>query len=250
METRNLFNHQSKLYASARPQYPPELFKWLASVTPGKEIVWDCGTGTGQAAIGLSKYFAKVEATDISPRQIENAFDITNVRYRVMPAEKTDFPDRYFDAINVALALHWFDLKSFWEEVKRVIKPGGLFVTYWYDWPTLNEQFDNVFKKVLLEPLAPFWSPKLKLCWNAYAHVDFPFERIKTPEFEIQNQWSFVDFSSYVQTWSAMRAFTSKYGQARLKKIISTLQNAWGPAETPRTVRLPLKVIAGYIKPE
>ncbi len=248
MDTKNLFNEQAKLYATARPLYPPEIFEWIASISPAKEVVWDCGTGTGQAAIGLAKYFANVEATDVSPRQIENAFPISNVRYQMMPAENTDFPEQYFDVINVALALHWFDLEPFWNEVKRVARPGALFVTYWYDWPTLNEQFDKIFKKELLEPLSPFWSPKLKLCWNDYADVNFPFERIQTPNFEIQNQWSFEDFSNYVQTWSAIRGFVNKHGQEHLMHIISRLHQAWGSNENPKTVRLPLKIIAGYIR--
>ena len=36
------------------------------------------------------------------------------------------------DLITVAQALHWFDRPKFYEECKKVLKPGGLFVAYGY----------------------------------------------------------------------------------------------------------------------
>ena len=57
------FSDHSKLYASARPTYPEELFGFVASIAPARERVWDCATGNGQAAVGLARYFAEVEAT-------------------------------------------------------------------------------------------------------------------------------------------------------------------------------------------
>lgn len=50
----NLFIKQAKQYAVARPSYPPELFRYIASKTPRHDLVWDVGTGTGQAASSVS----------------------------------------------------------------------------------------------------------------------------------------------------------------------------------------------------
>ena len=67
------FSKQSDLYAKFRPGYPPELFEFLFSLVSDNKAAWDCGTGNGQVALQLSKYFDDVYATDISARQIENA---------------------------------------------------------------------------------------------------------------------------------------------------------------------------------
>jgi len=119
------FSEKSDAYARSRPSYPDTLYAFIASVAPGTQSVWDCATGNGQAAAGLARHFATVEATDASAEQIRNAAAAPNVRYSVQPAERTDFPDGSCDAVCVAQALHWFDLDRFYAEVRRVLKPGG-----------------------------------------------------------------------------------------------------------------------------
>ena len=53
------FSKQSQLYAQYRPKYPAEIYSYLASLAPGRSLAWDCGTGNGQAAIGLADYFER-----------------------------------------------------------------------------------------------------------------------------------------------------------------------------------------------
>ena len=118
------FSEKSDLYAAARPTYPGILFRSIAGQSPGRERAWDCATGNGQAAVGLARHFAHVEATDASAEQIANAIAAPNVRYSVQPAESTSFAAASFDAITVAQARHWFDLDRFHAEVRRVLRPG------------------------------------------------------------------------------------------------------------------------------
>lgn len=49
-----LFDMQADVYADARPSYPADWFAKLASLTPHHALAWDAGTGSGQAAIGVS----------------------------------------------------------------------------------------------------------------------------------------------------------------------------------------------------
>ena len=56
MEFPDRFSDKARRYASARPLYPDELYEFAASVAPGRDRVWDCGTGSGQAAGGLAKF--------------------------------------------------------------------------------------------------------------------------------------------------------------------------------------------------
>src|SRR6266545_4828182 len=67
------FSKQAAGYAKFRPRYPQKLFDYLESIAPGRQVAWDCGTGNGQAAIGLASVFNRVIATDASEKQIANA---------------------------------------------------------------------------------------------------------------------------------------------------------------------------------
>jgi methylase of polypeptide subunit release factors len=68
-----LFSDRADLYAAARPRYPSALFAFIASLADEKQRAWDCGTGSGQAAVALAEHFSEVYATDPSPQQIEKA---------------------------------------------------------------------------------------------------------------------------------------------------------------------------------
>lgn len=45
-----LFIKQAKQYVDTRPDYPKQLFDFIASKTPTHDLAWDVGTGSGQAA--------------------------------------------------------------------------------------------------------------------------------------------------------------------------------------------------------
>ena len=51
----NLFLKQAKQYVATRPVYPPELFDFIASKTPRRNMAWDVGTGSGQAPASVSR---------------------------------------------------------------------------------------------------------------------------------------------------------------------------------------------------
>lgn len=52
-----LFIKQAKQYAVVRPTYPKQLFEFIASKTPFHHLVWDVGTGSGQAIPPVSYFF-------------------------------------------------------------------------------------------------------------------------------------------------------------------------------------------------
>ena len=52
-----LFMNQAMQYADARPTYPSKLFQFIASKTPSHNLVWDVGTGTGQAISPVRSIF-------------------------------------------------------------------------------------------------------------------------------------------------------------------------------------------------
>jgi cyclopropane fatty-acyl-phospholipid synthase-like methyltransferase len=79
------FSSDASSYARFRPGYPRALFEWLASVAPDRRLAWDCGTGSGQAAVPLADHFAHVVATDPSAAQLAHASGVTACTTRRCP---------------------------------------------------------------------------------------------------------------------------------------------------------------------
>ncbi len=144
------FSKHSQVYAQHRPKYPEEIYTYLASLAPGNSLAWDCGTGNGQAAIGLAKYFDKVFATDASAEQISRAYPSSKVDYHVETAEHISLPDSCVDLVTVAVAIHWFSFDEFYREVKRVLKPDGVLAAWTYNFPEISPEIDSVDPSVLL----------------------------------------------------------------------------------------------------
>lgn len=114
------FSQNSEDYKNFRPNYPKEVFDFIFEHLKNFENAWDVGTGNGQVAVNLSEKFEDVFATDISENQINSAEKKSNIHYSVQPAEKTGFPDNFFDLITVGQAIHWFDFEKFYTEANRV----------------------------------------------------------------------------------------------------------------------------------
>ena len=116
MSNAELFATVAREYANFRPEYPPELFAWLARQCVARELAWDCGCGSGQASVALAEHFDQVHATDVAPEQIAAAKPHPRVKYSVAPAEHSGLPDASVDLVTVAQALHWFDVRAFYAE--------------------------------------------------------------------------------------------------------------------------------------
>ena len=100
------FSGHSQTYAQSRPQYPDEIYTYLASIAPSHSLAWDCGTGSGQAALGLAKHFDHVYATDASAEQIAHAYPHEKVSYHAEPAEHVSLDDSSVDLVTIAVAIH------------------------------------------------------------------------------------------------------------------------------------------------
>src|SRR5688500_2863417 len=237
------FSQGSREYAQARPTYPDELFRRVAECSPSRDAAWDCATGNGQAARGLARHFARVEATDASAQQVEHAEPAPNVAYSVQPAEATNFPPASFDAVCVAQALHWFDVDRFYAEVKRVLKPGGLILVVGYGWSTYTPRFEREFMREVIEPVRPYWPPQNKLLWDGYRDLPFPFEPVAFPKMVIEADWTLAQVMDYVATWTATRRL-AEGDPGFLARAQARLALAWGDDERQR-VTFPLHIQCG-----
>lgn len=236
------FSQASGLYRQARPHYPEALFVELARLAPGRERAWDCGTGNGQAAVGLARHFAEVYATDPSPQQIAQAERVDGVTYSVEPAEAVSLPDRSVDLVTAAQAMHWFDLPRFYAEVERVLRPGGILAAFGYAWFYVSPEIDAAVEAALLKPLRPYWATNNAILWDGYRGVPFPGEEIRIGQPAIHLEWSLGQFWDYVLTWSALKAVKEKEGDGPLLRARAALEEAWGDPDAHRRVVMPMQI--------
>jgi len=244
MTFKDHFSRQAADYAKFRPGYPQELFNYLGGIAPSRQLAWDCGTGNGQAAIGLASVFDRVIATDASEKQISNAQPYDRVEYRVAPAEDSGIDSGTVDLIMVAQALHWFDLSRFYAEARRVLKPDGVLAASAYNLLHIGPAIDEVVNRYYYEVVGPFWPLERKLV-EQFGDLPFPFQEIDSPKFEMTASWNLDHLLGYLQTWSSTQRFIAAKGSDPLEQIMDDLGAAWGAPEQTRNVSWSLTLRVG-----
>ena len=227
-EFKDHFSQQSKIYLRYRPQYPPELFEFLSSLVTAHNCAWDCATGNGQAALGLTPYFESIIATDASKEQISNAIPHKKISYAVCPADRTSIPSQSIDIITVAQAIHWLNFTSFYAEVSRVLQPAGIIAAWGYGWTQISPDVDIIVKEFVQTIVGPYWPPERKYVDEKYSKLPFPFEEIQSPVFSMEALWNMEEFLGYLETWSSSRRFFEERQAQPTESIKSKLSEAWG----------------------
>jgi SAM-dependent methyltransferase len=238
------FSKQAADYAKFRPGYPQQLFDFLGSIAPSRQLAWDCATGSGQAAVGLASVFDRVIAADASEKQIANAQSCERVEYCVAPAENSGIGSETIDLIMVAQALHWFDLDRFYAEARRVLKPDGVLAASAYNLLHIEKAIDEIVNRYYYEVVGPFWPPERRLVEH-FADLPFPFQEIGAPKFEMTADWNLDHLLGYLGTWSSTQRFIAAKGSDPLEQIADDLRNVWGDPKQLRSVTWPLAVRVG-----
>jgi len=233
------FSKQATDYAAGRPTYPDALFKHLANLVSDHHLAWDCATGNGQAVDGLTHYFTHIVATDISQPLLDQATRYPNATYKLAPAEQSGLDDHSVDLITVAQALHWFDLDKFWNEVDRVLKPGGILAFWGYNWPEIDTSIDDALKTLKTE-ISSYWPARSAILHNEYRDVAPPFAELATPAFTFTANWDQETFLAHVRSWSAVRYKREKEGDAFYEQFANRIVHVWG--DEIRHVSWPLVV--------
>lgn len=237
-------------YARYRPRYPYTLYEALAAWIPGRARGWDCATGNGQAAVALTRHLDRVVATDASADQLARAVPHPQIAYRCELAERTSLPDASVDLVTIAAALHWLDLPAFYGEVRRVLRPGGVFAAWTYGLDVESTpRVNDVTTHYLEEVLGPYTRPQLQHVATRYRELAFPFPELPLRPMEIVATWTLADLVGMLNTWSAALAFRSRHGHLATDLVLPELTAAWiadGPVDAPRPIRLPLYTRVGH----
>ena len=247
MSTSDLFGDRAAEYARHRPTYPERLFDHLESLVTRRELAWDCGAGSGQAAISLGRRFATVVATDASVRQLANARVQPRVHFVAATAEAAPLRNHCADLVTVSAALHWFDRPRFYAEVRRVARAGALLAVWSYYTSRIDPVIDTVLLRYAEEVVGALWAEGMRLNQDGYRDIDFPFARLPWPEVYAEAHMKLVDVYQYMRTWSASQAWERTRGTDPVDLVRDDLARAWGEPGRERLVRWPLHGIIGRV---
>jgi hypothetical protein len=164
----------------------------------------------------------------------------------VTPAERSGLKDGWADLVTVGQAVHWFALKTFYEEVKRVGAPGGAIAVWAYDLLDLEGEAGAVFRRFHAR-VEPYWPPERALVARRYADLLFPFEEIPVLPVDMTARWDLERTLGYLSTWSAVKEFQKANQEDPIATLAPELAAAWGSPTAPRTVTWPLVLRAGRI---
>jgi SAM-dependent methyltransferase len=244
---KDYFSTKSAQYAKHRPHYPIELYSYLSGLTPCHNLAWDCGTGNGQAALGLSPFYSKVIATDPSVQQIQNAILKENIDYRIEKAEQTSIPSKSVDLITIANALHWFDFDSFYEEVNRVLKLNGIIAAWCYGLPQIDPDVDHLLKHFHEVILNDYWLYENRLVEQEYKTIPFPFPKIESPEFTTTKELAPLEFIDFINTWSAVQRYLQTNGINPTNELSDNMLPIWKDVNSRKKVSWKLILKMGRI---
>ncbi|KAJ1404191.1 S-adenosyl-L-methionine-dependent methyltransferase [Sesbania bispinosa] len=254
------FVKQAKQYADARPSYPSQLFQFIASKTPSHNLVWDVATGSGQAAKSLAALYNNVIATDASEKQLEFATKIPNVQYQLTPStmsmeelEKLVAPQGTIDLVTIAQALHWFDLPTFYQQVKWILKkPHGVIAAWCYNFPRISDAVDPVLDQFYFSDLSPYWDPARKLVEDNYRSIDFPFEPVDGTdhtgpfEFVSETLMDLDDLFTYIRSGSAYQTAKEKGLELLEEEVVEKFKLAWGE-DGKKVAKFPVNLRIGRV---
>jgi SAM-dependent methyltransferase len=242
------YSGHADAYARHRPRYPEELFVWLASVSPGRALAWDAGTGSGQVAVALTNHFDRVIASDASSEQLARARPHERVEYRHEPSGRSSLASASVDLITVGAAAHWFELDDFYREVRRVANPAAVLALFSYGPRDFADAIGPIVHRFQEEILDGYWPERIQLVHERYATLPFPFEKLAVPPFTMTAEWNVPELLAFLETWSASQRYFQQHGTRATDAIAPELTRMWGDPETRRALRCPLFVRAGRIE--
>lgn len=245
--SKNWFEEGGRNYALYRPDYPPALAAYLASMAANRRLAVDVGCGSGQLAVQLADQFDTVVGLDPSLDQLTHAIRHERVRYARAPAERIPLAAGSASLIAAAQAAHWFDLPAFYREVRRIGSAESVLALVSYGVLRLDADLDDRFRRFYHDEVGPYWPPERKLVDAGYAALPFPFAERAAPPMCIRLAWTLDELLGYVATWSATRRAREAGREDVLHAFAGDLASAWGAPDARRTLEWPLNMRVGTL---
>ncbi|XP_018481560.2 methyltransferase ptaI isoform X1 [Raphanus sativus] len=255
-----LSEKEAEAYLDARPRYPVDWYKKIAARTQDHKFAWDVGTGNGQAAIGLIEHYENVVATDINEAQLKRAIKHSRINYHHTPKNMSEDEmvaliggENSIDLIVAAQAVHFFDLTTFYNVAKRVLrKEGGLIAIWVYNDIIISPEIDPIMKR-LVDSTLPFRTPIMNLAFDSYKTLSFPFEGIgmgsegKPVTLDIPHKLSLKGFIGFLRSWQPAMKAKEQGVELVNEDLINKFEEAWGDENQVKDVFYKAHMIVGKI---
>ena len=168
-----------------------QIMRWLGNIK-GKKVL-DVGCGAGEAAVYFAKQGAISTATDISSgmlRVVEQTAKYHNVDVETVQssAERLPFEDNTFDVVYAGNLLHHVDLETTIIDMKRILKPGGVLVSW--D-PLAHNPLINVYRRIAMDVRTPDEHPLSVTDLKLFSKH---FRSVKSRCFWFFSLWIFINF--------------------------------------------------------
>jgi SAM-dependent methyltransferase len=135
-------------YDRFRPRTPIALLDVLCRYARVEQpaLVVDLGCGTGLSTRVWSGVAARVVGIEPNPAMLATAASAPGVEYREAYAHDTALTGGAADIVTCSQSLHWMEPAPTFAEAARILRPGGVFAAYDYDWPpVVDPEVDDAF---------------------------------------------------------------------------------------------------------
>jgi ubiquinone/menaquinone biosynthesis C-methylase UbiE len=127
-------------YDAYRPEPPDILLDVVLQLaqTAHPDLVIDLGSGTGISTCvwaDRARQVVGIEPNNEMRRRAGARSKAPNVSFQAGFAHQTGVPEGAADIVTCAQSLHWMEPESTFAEVARILRSGGVFAAYDYDWP-------------------------------------------------------------------------------------------------------------------
>jgi hypothetical protein len=144
--------------------------------------------------------------------------------------------------------MHWFPLDDFYREVKRILKPKGIIAAWCYNQALIEPAVDQTIKKIYQKmSSSQNPSPERQYLYDHYQTIPFPFERISTPDFNIQMHWNLPQLLGYISTWPGLLEYQKRFGINLLSEVNDELFSIWGDPLNPKCITWPIYLLLGRV---
>lgn len=158
----------------------------------GKKIL-ELGCGAGEASVYFAKKGANVVATDISSEMLNVVKKVAqkhgvSLHTKQSYSHEISFEDNTFDIVYAANLLHHVDIESTVKEVYRILKPGGIFVSW--D-PLAHNPLINIYRSIAIEVRTEDEHPLRMKDLKIFSQY---FKKVQTDMTWFFTLWIFISF--------------------------------------------------------
>lgn len=152
---QDVFSQVAEHYDTYRPSAPkvlPGLLAQLAQVAVPSLVV-DLGSGTGLSTFLWAKHTKAVlgiepnnDMLKVARKKLGALPSNPVISFQQGEASQIGLPADCADIVTCSQSFHWMEPKSTLAEIARILRPGGVFAAYDYQWPpTVNWRAEVAF---------------------------------------------------------------------------------------------------------